>query len=258
MKPKEISEKLERMLRLSTHPVGVILYENKADLPREPMKFKLNICQLVSMARYQGRIRAGVPEGMVCSLGAACTGLIKTPKVLLSGAAEVGKHAKNKTAAENYMNNTFKLGDSGKHYEAILASPLYRMDSEPDVVVLYGNPAQMTRIIHACVYDTGNKMKADTVAEATLCSAIGSAISKNKPLVGFPCSGERIFGGTQDSEMVFVAPYNYVKFFLIENLWHTEKKGFSVYPVPPNTVWTPIMPQNYTIQPEDLMEDVLF
>jgi uncharacterized protein (DUF169 family) len=33
-------------------------------------------------------------------------------------------------------------------------------------------------------------------------------MAKDKPIVGFPCAGERMFGGTQNHELVFVAPYH--------------------------------------------------
>jgi uncharacterized protein (DUF169 family) len=77
-------------------------------------------------------------------------------------------------------------------------------------------------------------------------------VANDKPVVGFPCAGDRIFGGTQTHEVVFVAPYPLVREKLVENLERTAEGGFSVYPVPPNMFWTPTMPPTYTIGPEDL------
>jgi uncharacterized protein (DUF169 family) len=133
-----------------------------------------------------------------------------------------------------------------------LVGALGNMDVDPDAVIIYINPAQAMRLIHACAYETGEKIAADTVAEAALCASIGFAVAKDKPTLGFPCAGDRIFGGTQPSEVVFVAPYSLVSDKLVENLKRTAEGGFSVYPVPPNMFWTPTMPPTYTIQPEDL------
>jgi uncharacterized protein (DUF169 family) len=100
------------------------------------------------------------------------------------------------------------------------------------------------------VYGTGRKVTADTVAEAAVCSAIGFVKAKGLPTVGFPCAGDRRFGGTQNSELVFAVPFG----MLEELALALEALGASapVYPVAPNVMWTPQMPPAYTISDEDL------
>ncbi|NLA06092.1 MAG: DUF169 domain-containing protein [Firmicutes bacterium] len=252
MDNRELAEQLEKILRLDTMPVAMKFYDDRKDLPREPLNFKLNLCQLVAMARYQGRTNSGVPDMMICAMGAACTGLIKTPDDIKSGQAAVGAYCKDIESGKKFMENTFKLGDSGKVYDAVLVSPLANAKFEPDVVIIYSNPAQVMRLIHGCVYDNGEKVKADTVAEAAMCSCAGYVLAKREPMVGFPCAGDRIFGGTQNFELVFAAPYELVRDKLVENLEMTAKGGFSVYPVPPNMFWTPSMPPAYTITEDKL------
>ena len=256
MEKKQLAAELDSILRLDTKPVGIKLYKSQDDLPRKPFNFKLNLCQLVAMARYQGKTNTGTPDKMICAMGAACVGLIDTPEAIASGKAAVGAYVKDQTAGKAFMDNTFKIGDTGKKYDGILAGALESMEEDPDVVVMYVNPAQAMRLIHACTYDTGEKITADTVAEAALCSCIGYAAANDKPVVGFPCAGDRIFGGTQTHEVVFAAPYALVKEKLVENLKRTAEGGFSVYPVPPNMFWTPTMPPTYTIQQEDLLKQI--
>ncbi|NLS44220.1 MAG: DUF169 domain-containing protein [Firmicutes bacterium] len=252
MERKQIASELDSILRLGTKPVGIKLYKDQNELPKKPLNFKLNLCQLVSIARYQGKTNTGTPDKMICSMGAACVGLIATPEAIASGRAAVGAYVKDEAAGKAFMDNTFKLGDEGKKYDGVLVGALGNMDVDPDAVIIYINPAQAMRLIHACAYETGEKIAADTVAEAALCASIGFAVAKDKPTLGFPCAGDRIFGGTQPSEVVFVAPYSLVRDKLVENLKRTAEGGFSVYPVPPNMFWTPTMPPTYTIQPEDL------
>ncbi len=249
----EIAVKLEQILRLDTFPVAIKMYKNAEELPRKPLNFKLNICQLVSMARYAKKSNSGIPEKMVCSMGAACVGLIKTPEPIRTGRAAVGPYTRDEKAGKRFMENTFKIGDSGKKYDAIMVAPLESVDFEPDAVVLYATPAQIMRLIHANTYDTGEKTTADTVAEAALCSSIGFAISKQKPIIGFPCAGDRIFGGTQNHELLMAIPFSEMN-RILKNLEETAKGGFSVYPVPPNMMWTPTMPSTYTIQEADLQD----
>ena len=252
MTRQEIAKELETILRLDTKPVGIKMYEKAEDLPKKPMPHKLNLCQLVSIARCQGRDNSGVPEKMICSMGAACVGLIETTEVISSGKAAVGAYCKDEVAGKKFMANTFKLGDTGKKYAGVYVQALESSKVEPDVVVIYATPVQIMRLIHANAYDTGEKTKADTVAEAALCSSIGYAIAEKKAVIGFPCAGDRIFGGTQNQEMVFVAPFKLFKEKLVDNLKNTAKGGFSVIPIPPNMNWTPAMPPTYTINESDL------
>ena len=84
----------------------------------------------------------------------------------------VGAYCKDIEAGKKFMENTFKLGDSGKVYDAVLVSPLANAKFEPDAVIIYSNPAQTMRLIHGCVYDNGEKVKADTVAEAAMCRCV--------------------------------------------------------------------------------------
>ena len=156
-------------------------------------------------------------------------------------------------AGKQFIANTFKIGDQGKRYEAALFQSLATVEERPDVVVIYVNPAQAMRLIHAHTYDSGEKVSADTVAEAAVCSAIGFAASQQKPVIGFPRVGDRIFGGVSDDELVFATPYTHCD-RLVAGLEATARGGISVYPVPPNENWVPAMPPVFVMQPEYLKD----
>ncbi|GFN22222.1 DUF169 domain-containing protein [Thermanaeromonas sp. C210] len=246
--------RLTELLRLDTQPVGVKLYRRKEELPRRPYNWKVNICQLVCQARYRGKFASGTPDLMICAIGAACTGLIRTPDRFTSGQAAVGRYVADLAAGRKFMANTYKLGDRGKLYEGIYVGPLVGFkDGDPDVVVIYANPAQVMRLIHASVFETGEAVKADTVAEAALCSSIGFALGEQKPVIGFPCAGDRTFGGTQKDELLFALPFSLFQ-TVVENLESLQMSAGQVYPVGPFMNWTPSMVPAYTLTPEDLEE----
>lgn len=254
MDKKLLAQRLVDLLRLDTNPVGVKLYRQREELPRRPFNWKINICQLVCQARYQGKFGSGTPDLMVCAIGAACTGLIKTPERFISGRAAVGRYVSDEEAGRKFMANTYKLGDKGKQYDGIYVGPVAGFkDIDPDVVVIYANPAQVMRLIHASLFETGDCVKADTVAEAALCSSIGFALGEQKPIIGFPCAGDRTFGGTQKDELLFALPFSFFQ-TLVENLESLQMAVGQVYPVGPFMAWTPTMVPAYTMQPEDLEE----
>jgi uncharacterized protein (DUF169 family) len=251
MDTREIARVFRDLLRLETQPVAMRFVPRGEELKRKPLPFKLNICQLISMARHQGRVSVGVPSSMVCSIGAACTGLIDTPAPFRDGTAAVGKYVADMEAGRTFFGNTFKLGDTGAGYDALMFAPLGEAAGfTPDVVLFYGNPAQIMRLVHATLYRTGEKVSADTVAEAAVCSAAGYALATGRPAIGFPCAGDRRFGGTQNHELVFVTPFDRIE-GMAEALQELAEAG-PLFPIPPNVMWTPSMPPAYTIGEEDL------
>lgn len=241
-----------RMLKLETEPVAVRLHESLEDIPRRPLPFPVNMCQLISMARHQGRQATGVPERMVCAIGAACLGLVETPPAFRDGSAAVGRYVGSREAGETFFRNTFKLGDRGALYEAVSVTPLAGYPDggpAPDAVLFYCNPAQVMRFVHAALYRTGERVAADTVAEAAVCSATGFVAATGMPVIGFPCAGDRRFGGTQNHELVFACPHAMLP-GMADALAELSKQG-PLYPVPPNVMWTPQMPPAYTLEQGD-------
>lgn len=251
MNAGEVEELFFSQLKFETRPVAVRLLADRAELGRKPFPMKLNICQLISMARHGGRATAAVPDRMVCAIGASCTGLVKTTPAFVSGEAAVGKYTVDAATGQVFFGNTYKLGDAGKVFDAIEIAPLGDAAFEPQVVLFYTNPAQVMRLVHAVIRSSGEKVAADTVAEAAVCSAIGFVVGEDRPVIGFPCAGDRRFGGTQNHELVFAAPWHTVRDTMAPNLVEMAKQG-PLYPVPPHVLYDPVMPLAYTLEEEDL------
>jgi uncharacterized protein (DUF169 family) len=250
MDDKEISKIFKDILKLQTNPVAVkIIKDNNKD-SCSSLRYKINICQMVAMARYHGKVTTQDASGMICALGASCLGLIKTPERLSSGKAFAGRYVKDEQAGKKFISNVYKLGDQGKQFNLVSIGPLGDIE-DPSVLVFYVNPGQILPLIHANIFDTGEKVYADTVAEGALCEAIGYSIKEKKARIGFPCAGDRRFGSTQKDELIFTISYSEMP-RILENLLELKKLGVSVYPVAPNVMWTPSMPEAYTIQEEDI------
>ncbi len=249
---KESAAYLREIVHLDTHPVGIKLYAHRQEWKGSLLKNKTNICQMVSMSRYQGVTVAQTADQMICSLGAACLGMIKTPERFTSGEAVVGKYTNNAENGKQFIKNTYKLGDNGRIFDIMVTGPLASME-DPDIVVIYLNPAQILPFIHAFTYDNGNKITADTVAEAALCSSMGYTLGEKKPIIGFPCAGDRRFAGTQSHELLIAFPISLLS-PLIENLKTKAKTNPQLYPVAPAMNWVPVMPPAYTLQDDDLVD----
>lgn len=249
---KEYAELLNEYLKLDTEPVGIKLFKDRKDWKGSCIKTKTNLCQMVSMSRYQGATCAQVAEGMICVLGACCLGMIKTPSRFLSGEAVVGKYTIDAKIGQKFIQNTYMLGNKGKLFDLVLTAPI-KLIEDPDIVVIYANPAQILPLVHAYVYDTGENIKADTVAEAALCASLAYAQGEQSPIIGFPCAGDRRFAGTQHHELLFALPASQLP-HLIENLKIKRQSNANLYPVAPSMQWVPMMPPAYTLCDDDLVD----
>lgn len=249
MDPRAVSELLCSVLKLDTLPVAVGLARREEDLCGEPLSLKLNNCQLISRARHAGEYSCGVASRMVCSIGAACTGLVRTPSEFLRGTAAVGKYTSTAEAGREFFRNTFKTGDSEAPWDGIEFSPLAETPFEPMAVAVYGNPAQIMRLVHANSWNSGKKTLGDTVAEAAVCSSIGLALNRKTAVMGLPCAGDRRFGGTQNHEMVFVAPWPAFSREIAPALKEMADSMGTLYPVAPWVLCETEMPDAYTLKP---------
>lgn len=249
---KTYAELLKTYLKLDTEPVGIKLLKDRAEWKGSLIKIKTNVCQMVSMARYQSATIAQDAQGMVCVLGACCLGLMKTPDRFTSGEAVVGKYTRDAKAGAKFIENTYMLGNKGKQFNLVVTGPLKDIH-DPDIVVLYANPAQMLPLIHANTYDTGEKITADTVAEAALCASLGFSFGEQAPAIGFPCAGDRRFGGTQHHELLFTIAGSLLP-KLMANLTIKFQSNPHMFPVPPSMQWVPVMPPAYTINDDDLVD----
>jgi len=252
MDDREALRILEEVLKLQTKPVAIKLYKESANEQCSLIRYKLNLCQMVAMARYHKKVTSQEASGMVCALGASCLGLMRTPERFSSGTAVVNRYVRDQEIGGRFMSNIYKLGDKGKQFNLVTIGPLGEVE-DPSSVILYVNPGQILPLIHANTFDSGEEISGNTVAEGALCEAIAFSVGERKVNIGFPCAGDRRFGGTQKDELIFAMPYTEL-FRISKNLEDLTKLGVSVYPVAPNVMWTPMMPEAYTISEEDLCD----
>lgn len=247
MKIPWAAERLEKYLKLYSRPVGIDFYKNKTELAQGSPGTKMNICQFISVARYRGVESIVSAERTVCALGAACVGLIKTPLVFSSGMAAVGRYCKNAEIGQEFFRNTFKIGDSGETFAELRIAPLDKMNTLPDVVIIYGLPVQIARLIHAYTYDTGKPVYCNGTAEAAVCSCVGFALTQKQPAMGIPCLGDRKYAGANVAEIVFVFPGPMLE-RIVNNL--RTLGGEQVLPAPPFINRTPSMSKDYEMKSE--------
>ena len=97
----------------------------------------------------------------------------------------------------------FELGQ----YASLFASPLKTHPFDPpDVITVFGNSAQVMRLVQAALYKRGGYLNSSFSGRLDCADIVVKTMQTNDCQVILPCTGDRMFGQTQDEEMAFSMP----------------------------------------------------
>jgi len=232
----QMGRKLREMVNPSTMPVAVKFLKEEDQIPvkaRRPLrdlKVKMAPCQGSAMARLYGWTVAFTHEDQGCAIAAHTYGWERVSDA--TGAIDfltrMNYASDEKCAAEMLAGfRQLEMGDD----PIVVYSPLERTKVEPDVILIYVNPAQMMRLIHGVTHHTGKPMESSFSGRAASCTegVIGAYLDKDAKVV-VPGNGDRVWAGCQDHEMVMAIHAGKLE-ELVEGLGRTHKTGIR-YPVP--------------------------
>ena len=231
-KYKEIDDQLNKYLRLATFPVAVKLLHKSEELNeikylKKPEK-EVALCQLFSYARYYGWTMGCVKEDNVCPLAGISIGFEETHKLFEEGAFFVGRYNETKKAAKKTTETMPKLPFG--QYNAIVSGALNRIDFQPDLILIWGNSAQIMRIIQGSLWKKGGRISMSTFCDGVCADIISNALLTGELQIAFPCLGDRRFGNATDTDLIASIPMEKVD-EIIEGMEKTHRAG-TRYPIP--------------------------
>jgi len=213
---KKINDALNQYIRPQTFPVALKLCQSDDELPervRMPMRdlgYQIALCQATALTRRFGWTMALGKEDQCCIAGARTMGFESA-----GAGGPVGED---------------KQLEPGK-YKYHLTASLERTDFEPDVILIYGNSAQIMRLVQSAIGGPGGQGTVNAVATGFGdCGDIAArTVLSGECQFILPSGGDRIFGSTQDHEVIFTIPKSKVE-AVVGGLENTHKIGFR-YPV---------------------------
>lgn len=113
--------------------------------------------------------------------------------------------------------------------DTIWIAPYHLADFEPDIVLVYGNSAQVTRLAQGYAYYTGDGVKSNTLGRLACASYINKVFVTQEPAIVIPGGGERVFGSTQDDELVFAVPAKFLE-TTARGVEAVHKAGYARFP----------------------------
>src|SRR5512136_2089915 len=156
---------LEKHLRVATFPLGIRpvrpgeAFPAKARRPLAQMGVKVAICQALGLARRYGWTMGFSGEDLSCPIAKAVFGFEERNEYYTSGSLADGMYASCREAGARFEEALAKF-EPGE-FAHVVAGPLGRIDFVPDTVLVYGNPAQVLRLLNACLFEKGGALRSE-------------------------------------------------------------------------------------------------
>jgi len=205
---EKIIRRMERLMRLTSFPVAFKMLEKKEELEKIPFlrrpNHKSTLCQLITLVRnFDWTVGADLGDFMnpTCP---SIIGLADTPELNRDGTFRSIVWVKTKEEGKKYEAAIPRL-PLGK-YEAVVMAPLVYNPFEPDMVLIYANPAQMMLLINSLQFEEYEVLEFFCVGESSCSDAIARCYLTGKPSLTIPCCGERRYGHARDEDLVIAIP----------------------------------------------------
>ncbi len=199
---------MESLLRLKSFPVAFKMLAKKEELDQIPfmrrLKHKKTMCQMITLARNFNWTVGAEGDDFLSHMCPSVIGLEEIPSLYKDGTFRSIVWVKTRADGKQYEASVPRL-PTGK-YEAVAMAPLAHNPFEPDIVLIYANPAQMMILINALQFEDYEVMQFYCVGETSCSDAIARAYLSAKPSLTIPCFGERRYGHAQDEDLVMAIP----------------------------------------------------
>jgi uncharacterized protein (DUF169 family) len=226
-----LTKQVERFLRLKTFPVAMKLLEDPEELKRNKWVRKLDrkatLCQLITKVRTFDWTVGATAEDLFGHACSAMLGLTERPPEVMDGTFRSLVWVKTKEDGKKYEQSIPTI-PTGK-FKAVMLAPLLYDPFDPDIILIYANPAQMILLINSIQFENYERLQFFCVGESSCSDAIAQCYLTNKLALAIPCYGERRYGHAQDDELVMALPPDMLG-KVVKGLLELYKRGVR-YPI---------------------------
>ncbi|MEP0827766.1 MAG: DUF169 domain-containing protein [bacterium] len=244
---RKLDDALTQYVRPGTYPLAIRMVKDNEPLsertkrPHRDLKIQVAICQTFSMARRYGWQLAVGKEDINCPLALTAFGLREEIETFSCGEMCAGMFTETRQAGARTEAEVPKF--NFQEYKYILAAPISRADFIPHLYLVYGNSAQIMRLMTAVLYKDGGYLTSKFSGRLDCADICIETVKTGRSQLILPCYGDRVFGQTQDDEMALTLPVGKEEEIII-GLEGTHRGGIR-YPVPTFLRYTPQYPKHY-------------
>jgi uncharacterized protein (DUF169 family) len=225
-----LTQEMERLLHLKAGPVAYKRLERVEELDKIPEVMRLDrrasFCQVPAMVRTMG-LTVGATRDNFGERCARINGLAPTTEKQVAWETE--------SFANTWFANVEEARKQMAAYptvppgEAIVIAPLAAGKFEPDVILIYANPAQMMLLMNGLQFKDYERFQFFFIGEGSCADGLAQCYTTGKPALAIPCLGERSFGAVTEDEMVMALPPGMMA-KAVEGLQALKARGIG-YPV---------------------------
>jgi uncharacterized protein (DUF169 family) len=207
---KQLNQALNNYIRPATFPIAVKISEKQEKISfryRSPQKYfghRLAICQGITIARRYGWTLGFSQQDEACPLAQIIFGYVEEPNFIKNGRLSCPLNTADLGAAARLHASIVKMPNADT--KAVFFAPLHKAEFIPDIVMVYGNPAQIYRLIASALYERGGHLKSRFTGHCSCSAEIVVPYIEDRYNIVLPDSGEKFFGFADDYEMVFSIP----------------------------------------------------
>jgi uncharacterized protein (DUF169 family) len=204
------AEEIQKQLALQSPPIAVKMLEAEQDVPEGAKRPKRDFgvclaqCQAFAFAERNGMSIAMLKEDMWCPEPVIGYGLEEPPEFFIQGRNRYPDDVETLEAGANWA-RAFPRFEAGK-YVGIVSGPLATVDFEPDLVLIYCNTLELTRLLLSIAYKDGHDITSQLSGHSGCVYAIVPPMKTGGCSVSLPCMGMRQYAGCQDDKITFTVP----------------------------------------------------
>jgi uncharacterized protein (DUF169 family) len=204
----ELGAELENTLRLKTKIIAYRRLEKAEELDGIKNVIRIDrfftFCQVPFMVRVNGITVGITKEDKIQDRCSRLFGLRHASEKSMNAEAAMLSTTwfGSPEDALQQQNDYYRIPVGG----AIVMAPLTKQKFEPEVLLVYGNPAQIMMVLCGLQKIKYERFSFSFIGEGACSDSLAQCYVTGKPSVSIPCSGERSMGGVSDDEIVVALP----------------------------------------------------
>jgi len=227
----ELGTELENTLRLKTKIIAYRRLEKAEELDTIKNVVRLDrfftFCQVPFMVRVNGITVGITKEDKIQGRCSRLFGLRHASEKSMNAEAAMLSTTwfGSPEEALQQQNDYYRIPVGG----AVVMAPVTKQKFEPEVLLVYGNPAQIMMVLCGLQKVKYERFSFSFIGEGACSDSLAQCYVTGKPAVSIPCYGERSMGGVSDDEMAIALPPSEVE-RTISGLKKLAQIGFK-YPI---------------------------
>jgi len=228
---RETAAEIESLLRLQTYPIAIKMLKGEDEIPgdaKRPVRdfgYHLSACQAFAMSRREGVTVAELKEDMWCFEPVVGFGLAQAPDFFLEGNNRYPDSARTPEAGRTWA-KAFPRLNVGE-YAGVVSAPAKAAGFDPDLVMIYCNPGQLTQLLIVKNWMDGIDVSSRLSGHAACVYAVVPTLQTGEWAVTSPCRGDRSRALARDDEITISIPASALP-LILEGMHHLRQHGWGL------------------------------